>query len=171
MSYMGETWRNRPLPKDLDFSRTALVLVTGTSPNTCGHILLYIGGGFGHYFHFNGPSLFDYPRYMDSQSGYERFLKDDGKHELIRRFATIPHPDKAATRLHELLNRKWLSLLVSHNCAAFAGEVLRAGGNFYDMPDHCPVIDMGSQAFFESIFGPLRQKLGTQKAYEAKHVH
>lgn len=168
---MGIPWRDRDLPKDLDWNKTALVLVNGTTPNFCGHVLLYVGGGMGHYFHFNGPTLWDYPRFMQSHGEYDLFLSTEKKRELIRRFTPIPHPDKAEKRLHELLNNKWFSVLVAHNCATFAGEVLRAGGNFFDVPDKCPVLDMASFEFWEMVFGPLRQKFGTQKQYEAHYLH
>lgn len=166
---MGQPLRGKPLPSNLDFSRAALVLVTGTMPNTCGHILLYVGGSTGHYFHFNGPSLFDYPKYL-TEPEYRAFLRAEGKTELMRRRAEIRHSDRAATKLHELMNGKWLSFLISHNCASFAGEVLRAGGNFYTIPDHCPVMDLASEAFWDRIFGPIRRKLGTDDAYKSDRI-
>jgi hypothetical protein len=166
---MGEIYRNRALPKDLDFGRTAIIVVTGTSPNTCGHALLYIGGGLGHYFQFNGPTLFDYPTYLGSDSNYRSFLSSEGKRELLRRHYGIPKPEKAAARLSELLNGKWLSLLVSHNCAAFAVNVIRAGGNSCpEIPDHCPVLDLGWEALMTAVFKPIREAIGTQKRYEAR---
>lgn len=167
-TYLGE--RRLTLPRDLDTRQFSLVLVTGSFPNTCGHILLYIGGGFGHYFHFTGPSLFNYPLYIPGHGNYQRFLNENGKRELLRKSVTISKPDRALERLLLLMNNKWLSLLGAHNCASFAVEVLRAGGNFYDMPDHCPALDLATDAFFESIFGPLRKKLGTEKSYAAKHL-
>lgn len=155
----------------MDWSRTHIVLLSGDGVNTCGHIILHVGGGFGYYFQFTGPNIYDWPVMLRGETEYQRYLSEAKKHELIRRKCAIPHPDRAAQRLYELMNNKWLTLVVSHNCAAFVGEVLRAGGNFYTIPDHCPVLDMGSEQFWEKIFGPLRNLIGTQKAYEAKHVH
>lgn len=169
-TYLGERLTNRPLPKDLNPRNFSLVLVTGSLPNTCGHILLYIGGGLGHYFHFTGPSLFNYPLYIPGHANYQRFLRENGKHELIRKPLTIPRSEPALARLSQLLNNKWLTLVGAHNCATFAVEVIRAGGNFYDMPDHCPALDMATDAFFESIFGPLRRKFGTEESYVAHHL-
>lgn len=165
--YAGMRWRDESLPRNINWNRTELVLVTGDLPNTCGHILLYVGGP---YFHFVGPSPFDYPKVIPSESEYQAFLTGGKKHELMRRRCSVPHPEKAAERLSQLLHNRWLTFVGNHNCASFAAQILHAGGNFYDMPSHCPVLDMGSFAFFERIFGPLRQKLGTQKLYESKHV-
>lgn len=124
----------------------------------------------GHYFHFNGPSLFNYPRYM-TESEYRAYLRTEGKTEVMRRRSEVPHPGKATAKLRELMDGKWLSFLVSHNCASFAGEVLQAGGNFYTIPDHCPAMDLASEAFWERIFGPIRRRLGTDGAYKADRVH
>lgn len=146
---MGQNWRDKPLPS-IDFSKASLVLVTGTPPNSCGHVLLYAGNG--HYFHFNGPSIFDYPKYL-SENEYRSFLRSENKQELLRRKANISFPDKAAFRLLQLLNGKWLTFLVSHNCASFAGEILRAGGDRHSIPDHCPAMDMASEKFWNHTFG------------------
>lgn len=167
VSYMGQNWRGKPLPSGLDLSKTALVVVTGTPPNSCGHVLLFVGGGFGNYFHFNGPSFFDYPKYMTEEE-YRAFLHSEGKEELLRRQANLPYPQKAAAKLLELLNGKWLTFLVSHNCASFAGEVLQAGGNRHLIPDHCPAMDLASEKFWDRIFSPIRQKLGTEDAYQSR---
>jgi hypothetical protein len=164
LSYIGQVWKSKPLHDDLDFNRTAIVLVTGDGANLCGHVLLYIGGGFGHYYQFSGPALVDYPTYMN-QADYERYLRENKKEELMRRWVTIPKPNGAAKRLSELLNGEWLTLVVSHNCTGFVSEVLNAGGNFYSLPSHCPVPEMGSFEFWEKIFGPIRRKIGTENAY------
>lgn len=37
---------------------------------------------------------------------------------------------------------KWLTFIISHNCATFAASVLNAGGNFWTLPQHCPVLDV-----------------------------
>lgn len=169
MSFDGKEFRNTPLPRTMDWRRTYLVLVTGTMPNTCGHIILYVGGGFGHYFHFNGPSPIEYPRYMSGQGEYQRFLKEQGKRELLRKHVGIPFQFKAAAKLYELMNGKWATLLVDHNCATFAGQVIRAGGNQITIPEQCPVLQMLDLVFWEKIFGPLREKLGTEKSYQANH--
>lgn len=170
MAYIGEQWRNKPLPNNLDFTHTYLVLVSAELPNSCGHVLLYINGGFGHYFHFCGPYIFDFPRHINGDSGYRFFLKDSRKMELMRRKVIVPNPEKAKERLTELMNKRWLWLMGSHNCASFASEVLHAGGNSSSMPRHCPAIDMGLHSFWERIFGPIRKQLGTQKQYDAHEL-
>lgn len=35
--FMGDTYIGKPLPKTMDWTRTALILVTGDAPNTIGN--------------------------------------------------------------------------------------------------------------------------------------
>jgi len=155
MSYIGKTYTDKKLPK-LNWNKTALVLVTGSVPNTCGHALLYVGG---YYFHFDGPSIWNYPRMFNSTADYNRFLLSNGKHELIRKYVEIPYPEKAQARLFELLNRRWATLVVSHNCASFVAEILAAGGNTWTVPQHCPVLELTGELFWAKVFGSLKDKL------------
>lgn len=153
MSFIGNALHGKSLPERLDWSKTHIVLVTGDFPNTCGHILLYVGGGFGHYFHFTGPRIYDYPRYLNGDGEYRRFLKDSGKDELARKYLTIPSPEKAEARLSQLMQNRWLTRVVMHNCATFAMEVVHAGGNFWTFPAECPVLGMGAVMWIERLFG------------------
>lgn len=142
-------------PKDLNWNRTAMVLVTGDMPNTCGHVLLYVGGGFGHYFQYNGPNPFgSLPEFLNGDSVYRTYLtRGRGKTELARKYLAIPKPGQAQARLEELMNTKWRTLLIRHNCVTFAQEIIKAGGNFWDFATECPVLGMGSQLFWEKLFG------------------
>ena len=167
MSYShGKVLKGLPLPKGLDFSKVQLVLVRGDGLNKCGHILLHVPGGFGHYFHFDGPKLYEYPRYLEGDSEYRAYLAGSNKIELLRKSLTIPHPDAAEARLNELMHNEWLTFIGSHNCASFASEVIHAGGNFWTLPRHCPVLDVGAQFVWDAIFGPIRELLGTEEAYQ-----
>src|SRR5437870_376003 len=87
-----------------DFANTYAVVVSGSGPNFCGHLILNVGGIDGLYMHVAG--IRTYPRQMD-QAGYERYLKENGKRELRRFRVIIAYPNKAMLKLEELLAAKW----------------------------------------------------------------
>lgn len=142
-----------PLPVQLDFSKAQLVLVTGTFPNTCGHMLIYFKGVSlpGLYFHFDGPRLFDKPKFMTSHEYFE-YIRYSHKEELIRKDVSLPNPDGARIRLMQLMHGNWLSFLTAHNCASFVKTIINNGGNFWAFSERCPVLGMGLNTYIEENF-------------------
>lgn len=123
--------------KNLDWSNTQIVLVTGNGINACGHVLLSVGGDF---FHYAGKAH-GYPNYIPGYE-YQSYLRINGKKELLRKKLDIPYPKKAQEELEKLMSLKWRYLLVSHNCVTFILTITQAGGNFWNFPPQCPVLDM-----------------------------
>jgi hypothetical protein len=147
---IGKILKPGEFPKDLNWQNTQVVLVTGWKVNTCGHVLLYVGGGFGHYFHFDGKA-YDYPKYIGGDKDYRSYLISNHKEELLRHSVNIPYPKRAEMELQRLMYKKWLTLIVSHNCVVFVQTILSAGGNFWSFPPQCPVLDMGLTLLFEYL--------------------
>lgn len=154
---MGRVLNKNEFPMNLDWSRVQIVLVTGWKINTCGHVLLHVGGGLGHYFHFDG-SMFDYPKYIKGDSEYRTYLTMNGKKELLRKSVDLPRKDAAQQRLCTLMHQKWLTLIVAHNCASFVQQVIEAGGNYWAFPQHCPVLGMSLTMYFDDV----SRKMGVQ---------
>ncbi len=135
-NWVGSELKGRSLGK-LDWSQAAFVVVSSDSVNPCGHALLYVGGGFGHYFHVPGlPRFYERPFYF-SGSDYQRYLSSGGTREVGRKSIAIPCPANAEAKLYELMEKKWTYLLLPSNCVSFIDSVARAGGNFWDM-SNCP---------------------------------
>lgn len=155
MPYDGLDIHGKEMPKDLDWSRTEIVLVSGDWWNPCGHVLLSIGGGFGHYFQYSTNDVYGYATYIDSEGSYQRYLRENKKTELKRKHLTIPNPQKAEERLKGLMNNKWLYLLVAHNCVTFVIEVVQAGGNFWEFPVACPRPGMEMRMWMDKTFGKV----------------
>lgn len=152
MAYFGRELKGQSLPNHLDWSKAQVVLVTGALPNTCGHVLLYVGGGFGNYFHFDGNTLFEYPKYMEGDAEYRHYLRVNGKDELLRHRLDISNPMRAMEKLHELMNGKWASALVAHNCASFVMEIAKAGGDFWSFSPTCPILGMAGRMMIDGAF-------------------
>ncbi len=137
--WTGEELNGRRLGK-LDWSQAAFVVLSGAKPNVCGHAMLFVGGGFGHYFHVPGiPRIYDKPRYVPG-TAFGRYLTGSGKRELGRRRIAIPCPDAAERKLLQLMDAKWPYLLLPSNCVSFVQEVARAGGNYWDFAN-CPTAE------------------------------
>jgi hypothetical protein len=154
MAYIGDELNGKPLPNNLDWSRTEVVLVSGDFWNPCGHVLLFVGGGFGHYFQYATVSVYGFATYIDSEANYKRFLFENKKVEFSRKRLTIPEPKKAEERLTKLMHNRWAYGLFVHNCATFTEEVVKAGGNFWDFPDACPRAGMNMRGWLDKVFGP-----------------
>ena len=60
------------------FGDANAVVVSGSSWNPCGHMLLNTGGPNGYYFHI--AEVKGRPRYMD-HDGYKRYLEENDKRE------------------------------------------------------------------------------------------
>ena len=149
MSYQGEKL-NECKPGFFDFKRAALVVVSGSSWNPCGHILLKVYRndqyGFGDtYFHYSGnkdaPGVTlggskDYPRHMDN-TGFSRYLQENGKKVLETEVLSVPNPKEANRKLCELMAQRWDYHLFFHNCQVFIEEILKSGGNSWNRLN-CP---------------------------------
>ncbi|MFC5548550.1 hypothetical protein [Massilia aerilata] len=116
-----------------DFKRTCAVIVSGDGINACGHALLHVGDAW--YSHVAG--VYDLPKFMH-ESGYQRYLKENGKREIRRWIVKLADPVGAHLKLHELMKKPWLWGVLPHNCASFVEEVMKAGGSNAGMYLNCP---------------------------------
>ena len=124
--------------KAYDFANTYAVVVTGTAPNPCGHLILNLGGSVGNYFHVAG--IITKPRMM-TQNGYERYLLENKKKELKRFRISISNPDKAMKKLEELMSKNWIWGVLPHNCASFVEDIVHAGGSAAGLYSNCPALE------------------------------
>ncbi len=123
---------------NIDCSRIAVVAVTGSGPNVCGHLILGTGaGGNDLYFHVAGINT--YPKYM-SPANFGRYLRENGKSEIRRRMLALPDPDGAVRYLEGALSRTWLWGVLPHNCVAFVEDVIQAGGGTWSSATNCPAV-------------------------------
>ncbi len=116
-----------------DFKHTCAVIVSGDGPNFCGHALLHVGDAW--YFHVAGRNSL--PKFMH-ESGYQRYLKETGKREIRRWIVKLSNPRGAHEKLHDLMEKRWLWLVLPNNCTSFVEEVVRAGGSKAGMYFNCP---------------------------------
>lgn len=130
--YTGDEMILCPL-KTADFKHTCAVIVSGDGINVCGHALLHVGNGW--YSHVAGKN--DLPKFM-SESGYMRYLRENGKREIRRWLVPLPNPAGAHKKLEELLAKKWRWLVLPNNCASFVEEIVQAGGSNAGMYMNCP---------------------------------
>lgn len=131
---------------NVDLSNINVVAVSGDGPNICGHLLLHSPFGGGYYFHVTGDPnasgvsrIRGYPMFM-SESGFRKYLKETGKHELRRRSLRLPNPAGAYLYLESLLAEKWTWAVLPNNCVAFVEEVIKAGGGDWNAYSNCPVL-------------------------------
>jgi hypothetical protein len=166
MAYEGEILNECGVLK-LDLSRVAVVAISGSGPNVCGHLILCAGPpGAAEYFQV--ASIHGYPRYM-SESGYPVYLRQNGKRELRRVYLNLPDPGAARIYLEALLSRRWLWGILPHNCVAFVETIIKAGGGTWSSYSNCPTI-----ATTESVqdqAARFLQKLDTEiyRLYGAPH--
>lgn len=121
---------------DMDCSRVAVVAVSGSGPNVCGHLLIGTGvGGNMNYFHV--AELRDYPKYM-TPAGFQRYLRENGKSEIRRRILSLPDPNGAMNYLEGLMSRTWTWGVLPNNCVAFVEEIIAAGGGSWSSYSNCP---------------------------------
>ena len=137
MAYEGDLLNFCPA-KAFDFADTYAVVVTGTKPNPCGHLILNVGGSVGTYFHVAG--VIKKPRLM-TRSGYERYLLENNKAEIKRFKIHISNPGKAMQKLDELMSKTWLWGVLPHNCASFVEEIVHAGGSGAGLYTNCPALE------------------------------
>lgn len=132
--YNGDVLNYSPA-RSYDFSRSYAVVVSGDTFNPCGHMLLNAGGRGGWYFHIAERK--GYPRYM-GQTGYERYLRENGKTEISRTFVPLRYPQRSMAKLVDLLSMQWSWWLLPNNCASFVEDVLQAGGTSAGLITNCP---------------------------------
>lgn len=143
MAYEGEILLSSP--RDIDFTLTQVVVVSGASWNPCGHMILNTGTSSANawYFHVAGQGakelagVYAFPKFM-RESGYNRYLVENGKHEIRRLDAQIKNPIGAYQKLTQLMNNKWFWGVLPHNCAAFAKEIIASGGGNLHVLLNCP---------------------------------
>jgi hypothetical protein len=143
MAYDGELLTY--CPRDLDFSVTTGVVVSGANWNPCGHMLLCCGNSSSTswYFHVSGQGLdelygvYAYPKFM-READYARYLRENSKREIRRMDARITNPTAAYQRLVAYMNDKWFWKVLPNNCATFAKEVVKAGGGDLEVLLNCP---------------------------------
>jgi hypothetical protein len=99
---------------------------------------LHIGGSWSWYVHIAG--FYKVPKFMH-ESGYKRYLKENGKREIRRWIVKLPNPQGAHKKLHELIEKPWLWGIVAHNCASFVEEVVQAGGSKAGVYLNCPIAE------------------------------
>jgi len=133
--YDGDEMVVNPL-RTSDFLHTCAVIVSGDPGNFCGHALLHVGDRW--YFHIAGRN--NLPKFM-SESGYMRYLKENGKREIRRWNVKVPNPEAAHQKLLEVVTKKWPWYVVYNNCASFVEVVLEAGGSNAGMYLNCPTIE------------------------------
>lgn len=117
----------------LTFTTVEAVVVSGSGPNLCGHMLLRVDG-----FYFHVAGVYDYPRVM-TESGYRHYLASNTKTELSRVVTPVVDRGSAKNQLLLLLQEKWLWLVVPNNCADFVEEVMQAGNVDFGLISNCPV--------------------------------
>jgi hypothetical protein len=133
MAYDGE--EIYACPPDYYFRfNVYVVVVSGGAWNPCGHAILYSSYA-DRYFHVAG--LYSRPRSMDARQ-HERYMRENGKHELRRYQVMLRNPAAAHRKLEELLSKPWGWWGVPHNCATFCEDVVRAGGSHAGLYSNCP---------------------------------
>jgi hypothetical protein len=143
MAYEGELLN--ACPADIDFTLTQAVVVSGASWNPCGHMILCTGTDSARswYFHVAGAGVREaygvwaFPKFM-REDGYNRYLTENGKHEIRRLDAQIQNPAGAYSQLMQFMANKWLWGVLPHNCATFVKEIIRAGGGNLGVLLNCP---------------------------------
>lgn len=122
----------------INCSNVAVVAVSGSGPNVCGHLILGTGTTGGDlYFHVAGINT--YPKYMTS-ANFTRYLSDNKKSEIRRRHLSLPNPDGAVAYLEGVMSRTWLWGVLPHNCVAFVEDVIQAGGGTWSSYSNCPAV-------------------------------
>lgn len=115
----------------------SVVGVSGSGPNVFGHGLLCVRD---YYFHVDQAGFHKHPKWM-TQSGYERYLKENKKKEWFRcKVKHVPHPQGAMHKLKQLLKTTWVWGIIPHNCVAFAEAIIKAGGGTIEFESNLPLL-------------------------------
>jgi hypothetical protein len=123
---------------EIDCSRVAVVAVSGSGPNVCGHLLLATNSG-GNNVYFHVAVVRGNPKYM-TENGYQRYLKENGKSEIRRRHLSLPNPSAATVYLEDLMANTWTWGALPNNCVSFVEEVIHAGGGEWSSYSNCPSV-------------------------------
>ena len=122
---------------EMDLTEISVVAMSGSGPNVCGHLILFMPRGGGYYFHV--AEIIGYPYYMNG-AGFERYKKENKKTELRRLHMTLPDPRAAEAYLEAVMSRQWAWGALPHNCVAFCEAVIRAGGSEWGSYTNCPAL-------------------------------
>jgi hypothetical protein len=117
-----------------------LLIVSGSGPNLAGHMLMELpasAGGTKSVFHIAG--LRDFPFWMKS-TDYGRYLKDNKKTELGRKYISLPKPADAEKYLNKAIVTKWTWGGIVNNCVSFCEEYIEAGGSKWSMRTNMPTL-------------------------------
>jgi hypothetical protein len=144
MPYEGEILDN--CPGDIDFANTWAVVVSGASWNPCGHMIFCCGTNSDDswYFHVAGQGVreavgfYAFPKFIRSDANFYRYLSENGKREIRRLDAKFTDPSSAYQKLIDYMSNKWFWGVLPHNCAAFAKEIITAGGGDLNVLLNCP---------------------------------
>jgi hypothetical protein len=144
MSYEGDILQ--VCPSDIDFANTQAIVVSGASWNPCGHMIFCCGTNSedSWFFHVAGQGMGEiwgvraYPKFMRGDVNFARYLNDNGKHEIRRLDAKITNPSGSYSKLMEYMSSKWFWGVLPHNCAAFARDIIQAGGGTVTVLLNCP---------------------------------
>ncbi len=148
---------------NIDCSRIAIVAVSGSGPNFCGHLILCTRSSPTLYFHV--AEVRGVPRYMN-EAGFQRYLRETGKTELRRRYFELPNPQGANLYLENLLANTWTWLVLPNNCVAFVEEVIHAGGGEWSSYSNCPTVATAdtiserANRFFGQLEGEISRLYG-----------
>lgn len=137
MPYDGE-FLNQSGVLDIDPTQVAVVAVSGSGPNFCGHLLIATGTP-GESLYFHVALVRGYPKYM-TEAGYSRYLRENAKTELRRRSLSLPNPNGALLYLEGLMANTWTWGVLPNNCVAFVEEVIKAGGGTWSSASNCPSV-------------------------------
>lgn len=111
------------------------VLVSGMKVNPCHHALLNIGGLTGYYVHIG--EWISKPYFMN-QGEYKRYLIENDKVELKRRYIHVPRPAQALLGLEKMLSETWVWWVIANNCVTFVEKIVNAGGAHFSVSLNCP---------------------------------
>jgi hypothetical protein len=144
MSYEGEILDS--CPGDIDFANTWAVVVSGASWNPCGHMIFCCGTNSDDswYFHVAGQGVrealgfYAFPKFIRGDANFYRYLSENNKREIRRLDAKFADPSSAYQKLMDYMSNKWFWGVLPHNCAAFAKEIITAGGGDVNVLLNCP---------------------------------
>ena len=144
MTYEGEILAM--CPSDINFANTWAVVVSGASWNPCGHMIFCCGTNSADswYFHVAGQGLKEwggvraFPKFMRGDQNFNRYLKENDKHEIRRIDCNITNPSGSYRTLMSYMAKVWYWKVLPHNCATFASDVINAGGGNISVLLNCP---------------------------------
>lgn len=137
--YDGKIMKGLELPRNLNWGGVSLIFID-SDVQPCGHVILRVAP---YNFHFNGPNFLEYPK-MLTDSELTAYIQGRNRKVMFTYTVEVPRPEKAATELRLLMNNKWQTWVMAHNCATFAKSVLKAGGANLTYLEYCPLINQAA---------------------------